>query len=70
MTQRTSFQARPPRAEPDFTTLTNTAAIARLRQLAALGLREDTLQALSGWHRSDVRRAITPAPAVTRSEFR
>ena len=47
----------------DFTALTNSAAVARIRQLAAQGLREDTLQLLSGWNRTDVWRAMTPAPA-------
>ena len=63
MKTRTSFHVEHPSLVPDFTKLTNSAAIARLRQLAAQGLREETLEAVSGWHRSDIRRAIPPAPA-------
>lgn len=47
----------------DFTRLTNLEAVARVRQLHAQGLREPTLQALTNWNRSDLWRALTPAPA-------
>jgi hypothetical protein len=47
---------------PDFTNLTNAAAVSRIRQLAAQGLPDGTLADLFGWNRGDVRRAIAPAP--------
>jgi hypothetical protein len=65
MTQRTLFE-RPRAASPDFTSLTNAAAIARIRQLAAQGITEVTLAELFAWNRTDVRRAIAPATAELR----
>jgi hypothetical protein len=67
MTIRTTFPVERSTRIVDFTTLTNVAAIARLRQLAAQGMSDETLATLVGWNRTDVRRAITPAPARPRS---
>jgi len=63
MTQRASLPATQPRPVVDFTTLTNASAIARIRALAAQGLPDETLALMFGWNRSDVRRAIAPAPS-------
>jgi hypothetical protein len=52
---------------PDFTTLTDLLALQRLRQLAAQGLPEATLSTLFALNRTDVRRAIAPAPARRRT---
>jgi hypothetical protein len=62
MTERTSFHVQQTSMEPDFSELTNLAAIARVRQLAAQGLPDDTIAMMVGWNRTDTRRAITPAP--------
>jgi hypothetical protein len=53
----------------DFTSQTNSGAIARIRQLAAQGLSDGTIADLFGWNRSDVRRAITPAPSRRSHDF-
>jgi hypothetical protein len=62
MTMRT-LREEPARSVVDFSSLTNDRAVARVRQLAAQGLRESTMESLTGWHRTDIRRAIAPAPA-------
>jgi hypothetical protein len=62
MTHRSEHISDSPQ-QPDFTSLTNAAAVARIRQLAAQGLPDGTLADLFGWDRGDVRRAIASAPA-------
>jgi hypothetical protein len=63
MNVKSRFPVEPVPHPLDFTSLTNPEAVARIRQLAAQGLPDDTIAQLFGWNRSDVRRAITPAPA-------
>jgi hypothetical protein len=63
MTEHEEFCEKASDGSADFTTLTNAAAIARIRQLAAQGLPDATLAEMFGWNRTDIRRAIAPAPA-------
>jgi hypothetical protein len=58
LTVRTEYAKPRVLESPDFSRLSCTGARRRIAQLAALGIPDGTIAAITGWSTTDVRRAL------------